>query len=108
MMQVVQVSISPTNRNSRNSRQTVPGGYIREAPGASWSTCWKYQRDTQLRDLQLLRITAVWIVRLLCDEILPWRDQEILDRAYSARRPSTLSVPSGGFGVWNCWFIGLI
>ena len=32
---VAGTSISPANGNSRNSRRTVPGGYIGEATGAS-------------------------------------------------------------------------
>ena len=60
------------------------------------------------RHLRLSRVTAVWIVRLLCDKTFHWRDRGILDCAYSARRPSTLSVPSGGFGVRNRGFIGLV
>src|SRR5947207_871719 len=67
-------SISPTNRNSRNSRWTVPGRYMRGATGASKSDLVKVpeqteqpgqildnQRHTSLPELLRLSVTAISI-----------------------------------------------
>ena len=67
-------SISPANRNSGNSRRTVPGGYMRGATGASKSDLVKVpgqtgkpgqildnQRHTSLQELLQLSVTAISI-----------------------------------------------
>lgn len=76
--------------------------------GGHWSKLEYILEVPRVQPATTTRVTAVQIVRLLCDKTFYRRDRGILDCAYSALRPVTRLVPSEGFGVGNRRVIGLV